>query len=356
MYQPVVKNKLNELKGLNNVSKTTNFSPIIEITELNKKNTITQVLNYIVEKLEDILTKKNIYIDVPTYLENEFYKYFELDNIENKYELFLEAKNIFEAKDCTFVPVISFDYSYDSEKKSYRENIKILKKIMKTFDNFALRIFSNDTFRKNDEILISQIFDFLGDELEEKNITVIIDINKKNRTYALEILDETIYEYNINQITLIGEAFNNDSRAPTANTYDRIKNHHLINFNNFKNFTDKKLVYGDYTLVDKIPNKIEIDPLKGFLYYPFIKFTTEDGNMCYFSAKERGNYHQYQGLCDLVIKEIREYSEEHCTTCKFIKDVAEGKITKFKTGATWKYRMIAHHVTTMSKLQTLNII
>lgn len=347
MYQPILKNKLNELKGLNDVSFNKTFEPIIELVDLNKKNTVEDIIKYLLEKIQDISKNKNIYIDIPTYLYNELYDYFELVDVTNKYNFFLKIKEIFD-KNIYFTPVISFDYSYESEKKSYKENIKFFKKMLNDFDNLAIRIFANETFSSSDEILLSQIYDFLGDELEDKHITLIVEVSKKNKSKIFDVLKEITEEYKINQITLVGEAFNNDSRHPTLDVYDRIKNHHLINFLEIQKSFDLNFVYSDYTLVDKIPNKIEIDPLKGFLYYPFIKFTTEDGNMCYFSAESKGNYHQYQDLSKLVISKIKNYSVKHCSTCQFIEDVANGIFPKFRAGSTWKYRMIAHHISTMA--------
>lgn len=347
MYQPILKNKLNELKGLNDVLLEKDFNPIIELTELNKKYKIEDVVQYLIDKIPNTIKGKSIYIDVPTYIYNDVYEYFELKNIENKHKLFLTIKNL--TKDnMSFIPVISFDYSYENEKISYKENIKFLKKMLKDFDNLAIRIFSNETFKNNDEILLSQIYDFLGEELSDKNITLIVEINKNNKIRIINLLEEITSEYKINQITLVGESFNNDSRLPTVDVYDRIKNIHLLNFLDFKKSFDINLVYADYTLVDKIPSKIEIDPSKGFLYYPFIKFTTDDGNMCYFSADAKGNYHQYKNLAQSVVSKITKYSQQHCSTCKFIKDVANGDCEKFKAGSTWKYRMIAHHITTMA--------
>lgn len=346
MYQPILKNKLNELKGLEDVSLDKSLNPIIELVDLNKKNTAEDVIKYLMEKIPNISKNKNIYIDTPTYLYNELYDYLELGNIDNKHNFFLKIKEIFD-KNISFTPVISFDYYYESEKKGYKENIKFFKKMLNDFDNLAIRIFANETFSSSDEILLSQIYDFLGDELEDKHITLIVEVSKKNKSKVLDLLKEITEEYKIDQITLVGEAFNNDSRHSTLDVYDRIKNHHLINFLEIKKSFDLNFVYSDYTLVDKIPTKIEIDPNKGFLYYPFIKFTTEDGNMCYFSAKSKGNYNQYEDLSKLVISKIKHYSIEHCSTCKFIQEVANGTFHKYRSGSTWKYRMIAHHISTM---------
>ncbi|MCG3662543.1 beta family protein [Aliarcobacter butzleri] len=347
MYQPILKNKLNELKGLDYVSLDKSLNPIIELVDLNKKSTAEDIIKYLLEKIPKISKNKNIYIDTPTYLYNELYDYLELGDIENKHNLFLKIKEIFH-KNIDFTPVISFDYYYESEKKSYKENIKFFKKMMNDFDKLAIRIFANETFSSSDEILLSQIYDFLGDELENKHITLIIEVSKKNKLEIFDLLKEITKEYKINQITLVGEAFNNDSRHSTKEVYDRIKNHHLINFLEIQKSFNSNFVYADYTLVDKIPNKIEIDPEKGFLYYPFIKFTTEDGNMCYFSAESKGKYEQYKDLCTSIIKKITNYSLDHCSTCKFIKDVSNGTEYKFRSGGTWKYRMIAHHISTMA--------
>ncbi len=348
MYQPILKNKLNELKGLNDVALIKEFEPIIELTDLNKKETVENVIKYLIDKIPNIVKEKNIFIDIPTYINNEVYKHFDLNIIENKHEFFLKIKNIFIENKIYFTPVISFDYSYENEKKDYKENIRFLKKMLKDFDKLAIRVFSNDIFKNNDEVLLSQIYDFLGDELSNKDITLILEVSKTNKSKILDILKEITLEYTINRITLAGEAFNNDTRQYTVYGYDRIKNTHLLNFLELKQNIAIDFIYADYTLVDKIPNKIDIDPQKGFLYYPFIKFTTDDGNLCYFSANEKGNYHQYKDLCSLVISKITNYSINHCLTCKFINDVSLGNCEKFKAGGTWKYRMIAHHITTMA--------
>lgn len=354
MYYPILKNKLNELKGLNDVDTSLDFIPILELTEC-KYEEFDKFVNYFASKIDAILLSKNIYIDIPSYINNGVVIEYSLNSAEEKFNFFLNLKKYFKVHYFReFEPVISFDYSYGSQKESYKENIKFVKKIMNHFDNFSIRIFSDYVYKNNDIDLINQIYTFLGDEIEDI-CTLIIDTDEHTTSLVLSTVESILADYKIKNIILCGEAFTPFNRNTTAYQCSRIENHHLKRMKYFKEKFDNKdisvpLNYADYSLLDKIPSKVEIEEGKGFLYYPFIKYTTEDGNLCMFTADHKGDYSQYQELCKRVKLEIKTFSTAHCSTCKFIDDVAEDKINKYKSGGTWKHRMVAHHITAVSKL------
>ena len=354
MYYPVLKNKLNELKGLNDVDTSLDFIPILELTDC-KHEEFDKFVNSFASKIKTTLLNKNIYIDIPSYLNNGVTIEYSLDSADENFNFFINLESYFKVNGFKeFKPIISFDYSYGSQKESYKENIKFVKKIMNHFDNFAIRIFSDYGYKNNDIDLINQIYTFLGDEIEDK-CELIIDTDEFTTNEVSPTIESILEDNSIKNIILVGEAFSPFDRSNTSYQCSRIRNHHLKRLKYFKNiFKDKNIVtplsYADYSLLDKIQSKVEIEEGKGFLYYPFIKYTTDDGNLCMFTADKKGDYIQYQELCRRVKLEIKKFSTTHCSSCGFINDVAEDKIDKFKSGSTWKHRMVAHHITAISKL------
>jgi len=355
MYHPIIKNKVNELKGVKQVDINLNYTPIIELTDTktedkeklfgllfdsSKANSIINILKY-----------KNCYIDIPSYLNNQIINNFNLDDGYEKYNMFKELNDLANSNGCKdFIPIISFGYNHPTERKSNKENIKFAKKIIENFDNFAIRIYSNYSFRSDDYNLLWQLYDFFGDEITRR-ATLIFDIDNFTMEYTYKLIKEIQDEFYIKHIVLAGEVLKGNDREYLNEPYDRLSNKHLERYKYFLNTFNGETLdidYADFTLTDKIPSKLEIDPEKGFSYYPFIKFTTEDAKLCMFTANEKGDYSQYKDLCEEVVKGIRGFSSEHCKTCKFIQDVANGEKLKFKAGSTWKYRMIGHHITALS--------
>lgn len=357
MYHPIIKNKLNEIKGLNAVDNTQNFMPIIEMVDIRYGD----VNNFekFTSKLENILKVKSVYIDLPTYCDNEILEDFTLNNAETKYHFFIELQKHFESKDLkSFIPVVSFDYSYGSQRESYKENMKFSKKIISHFNEFAIRLFSDSSFKTNDIDLITQIYVFLGDDIQDK-CTIIVDTDLHTTNEVIPTIEEISQDYKLKKLVIAGEAFETQNKTKTEYACNRIRNHHLRRYEHLKevlktkNILETEIDYADYTLLDKIQSKIEVDVEKGFAYYPFIKYTTEDGNLCMFTADKAGSYEQYEELCQRVKEKIRKFSSSHCETCTFINDVASGVDgLKYKGGGVWKHRMIAHHITTLSMLQS----
>lgn len=352
MYYPIIKNKLNELKGLNAVDVHKTYKPILELTDT-KYDSIEKLFNDISRKIENVLSIKHVLIDIPSYLNNDITKAFNLNDAESKFKFFLDLNNLFKSKNYKdFVPVISFDYSYGSQRQCFKENIKFAKKIIENFDKFSFRLFSDSAYRKDDMSLFDQINAFYDDEMEGK-YSLIYDCNNGLSLNENKKVITTLYnDYKINEFILVDEAFSNatQDRVGTDFQFDRVKNKHLKHFYQLKNELNYNLSYSDYTLVEKIQSKLEIDPDKGFLYYPFIKFTTEDGNLCRFAADEKGKYEQYGELCRRIKNEIRNFSSQHCDACDFINKIVNNEDVKYKAGSTWKYRMIAHHIESISML------
>lgn len=356
MYYSIIKNELNEIKAVKEVDSLLPYTPIIELVS-SKTDDLDAFFNSLFDitkqnSICSILKDKEVYIDIPSYLENEVINNFNLQSGSKKYNFFEKLNEIAIEKECEqIVPVISFDYFYNTQRKSNKENIEFFKKITNKFKKFAIRIYSNNIFKNNDNSLLWQLYDFMPDAMNKA--ILIIDIDNFTIDYAKDTIKEINNEFTINKIIFVGEVLKNTPRIKTDFSYDRLSNKHLENFNILKKDLDDldlDIEYADFTLTDKIPSKIEIDPDKGFLYYPFIKYTTEDGKICMFSAEEKGNYHQYQTLCEKIIEEIRGFNTLHCKACEFIQQVARGDKDKFRAGATWKYRMIAHHITSLSNL------
>jgi hypothetical protein len=358
MYHPIIKNKMNELKGLKQVDTSLEYTPIIELTDT-KTDDMSKLFALFSDEskangIGEIFKNKKCYIDIPSYINNDIIKSFELSNSENKYNFFLLIKNMFKKNNYKgFTPVISFDYSHATPRKSYKENINFAKQIIKNFDDFAIRIYSDYSFKNDDYNLLWQLYDFLPEEME-KRATLIIDLDSFTMDLGYNTIKEIRQDFKIKDVILAGEVLKDNSRVGTSYSCDRLSNKHLEQYQYFlKAFESKdiKFSYADFTLVDKIPSKIELGPEQGFLYYPFIKFTTEDAKICMFTADEKGRYEQYQELCKRVINEIRGFSKEHCKTCSFIYQVAtttDPTSISYKGGSVWKHRMITHHITALT--------
>lgn len=348
MYHPVVKNKLNELKGIGALETAVQTKPIIELIEC-KYEEITKFFDKTFSKMDSYLRYHESFIDLSQYVSNEVITMFELDDAQKKCDFFLQLKEYFTYQGYKpFTPVVSFDYSHETQRKSFRDNIKLVSKIGHEFGHFSIRIFSDSTYINSDADLLGQIFAFYDDEL---TCDLIIDTDKTTTQSALDVVKNFTNTEMKNKIILIGECFFNEHRIKTDNKCDHIKNHHLERFRYFlENVPGANIAYGDYTLTTKYQSKLELEEGQGFMYYPFLNYTNSDGSMCKFTADTLGNYHQYQELCRRVIENIPDFSIEHCSTCKFIEDVANDLIDKFKSGGTWKHRMIAHHITSMARL------
>lgn len=357
MYYPIIKNKLNELKGLESVNNAHNFIPIIELVEC-KYDVPERFFDSFMSKIISTLNTKNVFFDLPSYIDNEVINIFNLNNAQNKFDFFTVLEDYFFQKHHQpFIPVISFDYSYGTQRECYKENLKFVKKISSHFTNgFAFRLFSDSSYKNDDKALINQAYAFLDEDIIKK-CYIIIDCDEHTFSEVIPIVKELTEDYPMANLILAGEAFNGSTRKNTLISCDRIENYqlkrvlHMVHQFMLKDLPVINTHYSDFTLLDKIQSKIEIDPDKGFLYYPFIKYTTEDGNLCMFTADVKGNYHQYEELCHRIKVNIKTFSREHCESCAFIDDVAS-KVAdlKFKAGSTWKHRMIAHHITALSML------
>lgn len=357
MYYPIIKNKLNELKGLEMVSSSLDFTPIIELIEC-KYEDPERFFESFMSKIVSTLNTKNVFVDLPTYADNDVINTFELHNAQNKFDFFEVLDDYFSKSKCKqFIPVISFDYSHSSQRESYKENIKFVKKISSYFTNgFAFRLFSDSSYKNQDKDLINQAYAFLDEDVIQK-CYIIIDCDKHTFSEAIPLIKELTEDYPMNNVILTGEAFNGSNRKITPLPCDRIENLQLARVEYIKDniklqgLQVSHVHYSDFTLLEKIQSKIEIDPEKGFQYYPFIKFTTEDANQCMFTADSKGNYHQYEELCQRIRSNIKNFNPAHCEACAFIDDVASKKEDlKFKAGSTWKYRMIGHHITALAML------
>lgn len=357
MYYPIIKNKLNELKGLEAVSNALDFTPIIELVEC-KYEDPERFFESFTSKIISTLNTKNVFFDLPTYTDNEVIDRLQLNNAQYKFDFFSLLEGYFDQKHYKpFRPIISFDYSNGNQRECYKENLKFVKKISSHFsDGFAFRLFSDSSYKNDDRALINQAYAFLDEDIIKK-CSIIIDCDEHTFSEVLSIVKELTEDYPMSNLILAGEAFNGSLRRTTDLPCDRIGNHQLKRLEYIKTHLALKELpvvyvnYADFTLLDKIQSKIVIDPDKGFLYYPFIKYTTEDGNLCMFTADAKGNYHQYEDLCQRIRINIKTFSREHCESCAFIDNVAS-KVDdlKFKAGSTWKYRMIAHHITALSML------
>ncbi|MGM0520448.1 MAG: beta family protein [Campylobacterota bacterium] len=349
MYTPIIKNKLNELKAIETLDEKVEIDPIFELFETKKESTLED-FKWLNKKTNTFFKKRHAYIDLPTYTFNDFIDSHKLTDPKSKVNFFKELKQYFDDEKFTlFTPVISFDYSYSTEQETDKNNLKYVNLLLKAFNKIAIRVFAYPLNRKDDFRLLNTIFALL-DEDELENITLIIDTDQIPESEILDAAEIAINE-NANKIILAGEAFNYSNKFRTSYQCGRIKNKHLSYYKDLVEKIDyQKVAYADFTLLEKVQPTLDIDPDKGFAYYPFIKYTTEDGNLCMFTADERGKYYQYKDLCDRVIYNIDNYNKSHCDACTFIYEVTIGEKSRYKAGATWKHRMIAHHITVMSTL------
>ncbi|WP_457561483.1 beta family protein, partial [Caminibacter pacificus] len=273
-------------------------------------------------------------IDIPNYLSNN--KVIEKHNLLDPQKRF----EFIQSFNDNIIPIISFHYT-NNLKESKKNNIKFFKLIFKNYENFAIRLFTDTTYISEDKDIFENIMLFFEDEIKERSF-LILDVNQKTKKDINSIIN-----YNIKKTILINDILNNGSHQKEIEK----ENFYCLEINNSLLSLSKELKceYGDYTVVDKIP-KYEEDEKKGFiLYTPYLYYTTKSGNICKFKGKKAGDMSEYKRLCTQIVHHP-DYEKDHCNTCKDIFKLYKGEDIKYKAGATWKHRMITHHITTMAEL------
>lgn len=346
MYYPVLKNKLNEIKALKNAYNKDTMIPIIEIVET-KKDIEEEFIDNLLKSFPEGM--KRFYFDIASYLDNhEIYEKFDLLDEEMRFNF---IKNIYtksKAMGMDPVPVISFYYLNGTKKEAFRENIRLVKRMEREFDEFVIRLYPNQAFGTADGELIMSLYDFYEDELCSK-VTMIIDTTSISDKGIVDAINFIHNKMHIDGFVLVGETIKGVNGNKNGK-YKHLKNNHLERFNKIKkDCSDSFIEYGDFSILDKKPSPLEIDPDKGFAYFPYIKYTEPDGSICMFTAKEAGKYYQYKDVATNVSLH-KGFSKDHCPTCTFIQKVSAGEVDKFKSGSVWKHRMITHHMVMMSEL------
>jgi hypothetical protein len=331
MYYPILKNKLNELIALEN-TQVHNYIPIIELVSANRYR--FDETSKIIEKIKH---KNKIMIDIPNYFSN--------NQVIEKYSL-LDPQKRFEyiqTFNDNIIPVISFYYTSEL-KESKKNNIKFFKLIFKNYSNFAIRLFTDTTYIRDDLEMFENIFLFYEDELKER-IYLILDINENSEKIIREILNN----YKLEKIILSGDILNENL---TIKEKEENKNFNCTKIKNLilKKAAELNCEYSDYTVVDKIPKYNDEEKIEGFiLYKPYLNYTLKNGDICKFVSNKAGDMTEYKKLCKEIIN-YPNFNPNHCKTCNDIYKLAHGEDLKYKAGATWKHRMITHHITTMVNL------
>jgi len=254
------------------------------------------------------------------------------------------------------IPVINSDYNYDSKKDTF----KAAKKLFKTFDKIALKVNGIDQLyiRENlENILLSIVDDY-------KKIEIFLDIDYayKHTTnsmveyfsdaidYFLDEIDDDILNFSIAGSIVKVSSIGLGSFEDSEDGCNYIHNHLLGAYHILKDKYKKlNIKYSDYTIDEK--HMFTDDMNGGGSFYPSVKYTLENGNICIYKSRELSEFGKYIDIAK-IIHNRADYSSTHCTGCKYVNDIVLGNTNGKGTGnpSTWKTNMISHHIIRLSEL------
>lgn len=269
-------------------------------------------------------------------------------DFEHAVNLFLEAKNYHT----NFIPVINSDYNFTSSSK--KELMKSAKNLFKNFDNVAIKINGINKFYLPDNL---ENILFLLDDFT--NVTVFLDVDfafKHDNTTMIKSFTNAIGEIHsklddeIVNFVLCGSIISVSSKGLKTfdgdGQYNIRKNSLLEVYNLLKStFPELNIKYGDYTIDEK--NMFTGDA-GGGTFFPSIKFTNPEGDICIYKSEERNEFEKYKKIAKLI-QERKDYTQEHCPGCEYISKIINGETGGKGTGSpsTWKIHMMIHHIKTM---------
>lgn len=264
-------------------------------------------------------------------------------------DLFIEAKNYHQ----NLIPVINSDYRFKSRSK--KELVKCAKKLYSNFDEVALKINGINKFYLPDEL--ENILFFVEDF---SKLTVFLDIDFafkyeqssmiKSYTTAIDEIHKRIDE-EITNFVLCGSIVSISSAG--LKTFDEDDEEHNLRKNEllrvFKLFEgtypDLNLKYSDYTIDEK---NMFIDDNGGGMFFPSVKFTNPEGDICIYKSAEKNEFEKYKHIANLIMNR-EDYNHDHCPGCNYIEQIHLGTAGGKNTGSpsTWKVNMIVHHIKTI---------
>jgi len=267
------------------------------------------------------------------------------NTMEYLYELFIEAKKIQN----NFIPVIDDTYNFDNKKIVF----SYFKKMITEFDKIAIKINGLDPLIIPDNI---ENMLFLIDDMSK--ITFILDIEQTfNKTEnemfklfknSIDYIHETISNDIKNFVisgSLIETSSKNHISIEEAEECFLIQNKLLSVYYKLKDYyPDLELIYSDYTIDEK--HKFKDDDINVRQFYPSIKYTKKDGNICIYKSNKINNFDKYKELCKLIVKNP-DFIPNHCDGCETIQECS---INRKGSPSSWKTKMITHHITTINEI------
>ncbi|QCD44935.1 beta family protein [Campylobacter mucosalis] len=305
-----------------------------------------KVLNTLYDDIDDLIPMVEVFKKESLNLEKldkerEIYLNLELDISFNEcVEIFEE---IYETHK-NIIPVINSKHSFNSlSKKDVINSIKNLLKI--GFKQYAVKIDNIHNLYIQDQMELALL---MFDDFSKVKFFLDIDYAYKYRLSTIvsdfkkciKFLQENISE-DISDFVLCGSVVSVSSK-----NYDNGKN--IVENDLYKAFMQLKtssvinLYYADYNIDEKDRLTDDNTPVYGF--YPTIKYTLPNSDILVLKSEEYKTHQEYPRLAS-IIKELKEYSKNHCKGCMYIDEVES-------TGspATWKLNMMIHHIKTMTEL------
>lgn len=266
-------------------------------------------------------------------------------------EMYIEAKNYHK----NLIPVINSDYKYTSISK--KDLVKSAKKLYANFDSVALKINGVKSFYLPDEL---ETILLLRDNLQDMTVFLDIDFAFKHE-YASMIkifskamdavhnkLDDAISNFvlcgSIVSVSSSGlKTFDGDQEFNIRKN-ELLKVFHALS----GTYSEYNLKYGDYTIDEK---NMFTDDVGGGTFFPSVKYTDENGDICIYKSEERNEFDKYKKIANLI-SEREDYDKEHCLGCGYIDSIITENAGGKNTGSpsTWKYNMMAHHMRRMIQI------
>jgi hypothetical protein len=186
-----------------------------------------------------------------------------------------------------------------------------------------------------------------------KKIKFLLDIEKSYKYSQVEMLSlfknainyirENISD-EINNFIITGSLIEISSKNHIAYTDNdnecfKIKNN-LYNcyLELKKHYPEINIYYSDYTIDEKYIFKNDDIEVRSF--YPSIKYTIKNGDICVFKSNNLSSFDAYKYLCSHITS-LKEFNSNHCHGCQ---KISECKISGGGAPASWKSEMMIHHI------------
>ena len=242
------------------------------------------------------------------------------------------------------IPIIDDSYNFENKKITFT----YFKKIINMFKQIIIKINGIDPLIIPDN-LESMLF-FMENM---NNIVFLLDIEKSYKyseneifekfkeaiIYIRENISDEITKFIITGSLIEVSSKNHIAYIDNNNECFKIKNNLYqawIKLSGY--FNNLNINYSDYTIDEKHVFKDEDIDVRSF--YPSIKYTTKNGDICVFKSNNLREFNDYQILCSYIVK-LPDFDANHCYGCS---EINRCSIEGGGAPASWKTNMITHHI------------